>query len=463
MSQYHIKLLLMHLNDIRRYGRVLSVAFLLFLPHIVLSAEEDVTFQAVLNKVAEEFLHRHSLQNVGCCVYVKTKGSAQWVNASVNGDQYFYPACCAKLGFLPFLVSKATKMNYDMQQFSSAIMPMYRDSDNYIGGVVVDWATGVSNYDVISHPELSYESWLSKRMVFEDYLEQHGLLQGQRLFTKTYPTNSGELPVGAEGVAWRQLGSNRMTPNASAELLRRIVEGSIESTSKATMLSLLKRERVYKTSALGFGLPPGSYYFSKCGAGNSTVADIAYVVLPNETELVLAVFSDGRTEPYRSAEACGYDMAILGDFMLSLLQSSNLGSDLHMPIEALVDEYCIEQGNWKFDSTTSSLNERYLVATTLTTPSLSLDCQITTAGLYEVWIKYAPVSKSSSRVKLSILQDSRMLSSHIINQQCGGDLWVRVSDKQPLQIGPVTVSVESDLSKELSYVSCYGIRFWMCE
>ena len=99
---------------------------------------------------------------------------------------------------------------------------MLVDSDNVATGVVVDAVSGAPNGPVEG---ADYDAWFRRRLVTEDLLSRHGLLDGQRLANKTYPTNSGATPVGLERLALERHGRNLMHADAAARLMHAIVTG----------------------------------------------------------------------------------------------------------------------------------------------------------------------------------------------------------------------------------------------
>ena len=76
---------------------------------------------------------------------------------------------------------------------------------------------------------------------------------------KTYPTNSGEWPIGAEDVQRKVTGGNAMAPCCAASLvLHTIYRLPKEQSDYAKRL--LYHRRFDDWSAIAPGLPPGSKY-----------------------------------------------------------------------------------------------------------------------------------------------------------------------------------------------------------
>jgi hypothetical protein len=189
---------------------------------------------------------------------------------------------------------------------------MIVESDNVATGVVVDRITGAPN---AAASGTDVEAWMERRRYTERVLDAAGLLGPQRVFTKTYPSNSGEEPLDLERLAWQRRGRNAMTPNLTAELLLHVVSGAIEPQATDYMRSLLRRPRHSAHSGLGGGLPPGSEHENKPGTAFDTLQDVVHASLPDGRQLVIAAFTNG----WDPREPAPWDIARLNDFTVQLL------------------------------------------------------------------------------------------------------------------------------------------------
>ncbi len=185
-------------------------------------------------------------------------------------------------------------------------------------GEVVDRISGAPNAAVAGS---DVEAWIEQRRYTEHVLESAGLLGSQRLFTKTYPTNSGEEPAELERLAWQRLGRNAMTTDLAAALMLNVALGTVEPQATVYMRSLLRRPAFSGHSSLGGGLPPGSVHENKVGSAFDTLQDVMYAELPNGQRLVIAAFTNG----WDAQEASPGDVAKLGDFTARLLQDTGAG------------------------------------------------------------------------------------------------------------------------------------------
>jgi len=247
-----------------------------------------------------------------------------WRRGSFGPDALAYPASCVKLPFLVAAVHCCRLNGHPCDFLDDCVGPMVRNSDNVQTGVVVDTITGTTNLPDLTDPaDPRLAPWLAARRYAERLLAEHGLLAGQTLLHKTYPTNSGEMPVGAEKVARTVCGMNRMSPRAASSLMLQIVCGAIEPAARGYMLGLLDHDPRGGASVLGFGLPPGTRYHNKPGQAYDTLEDIAYAVLPSGHELIVAAFSNAFCKPY-SEYPPPHHCSQLGPFMETLLQTTGL-------------------------------------------------------------------------------------------------------------------------------------------
>jgi sterol desaturase/sphingolipid hydroxylase (fatty acid hydroxylase superfamily) len=275
------------------------------------STRDDPAVQAAVAAARAEFLAGQDFDRMHVTVLVQEPGGP-WLRGSVEGDVLAYPASCVKLPFMVAAMHWCAGQGRAPVCLDHHVRPMIAESDNVAAGEVVDAITGAPNGPV---GDADVEAWIERRLYTERVLDAHGLLRGQRLLTKTYPTNSGEEPSGLERLAWERLGRNAMSSNASAALMLALVSGVIEPQATAYMRGLLRRPAASEHSALGFGLPPGSLHENKVGTAFDTLEDVMYAELPDGRRLVVAAFTNG-WNPQLPAPS---DVARLGAFTGLLL------------------------------------------------------------------------------------------------------------------------------------------------
>jgi len=249
----------------------------------------DPRVQAAVESARAEFLTGVEFDRMHVTALV-ADGDGAWRRGSVEGDVLAYPASCVKLPFLVAAVHWCAGQGRSPDCLDEHARPMIADSDNVATGLLVDTITGAANGPAEG---TDVEAWIERRRYTERVLESHGLLRGQRLLTKTYPTNSGEQPEGLERLAWERLGRNAMSADAAADLMLAVVSGTIEPQATEYMRSLLRRHANSDHSALGAGLPADSLQENKVGTAFDTLQDIMYAELPGGRRLIVAAFTNG--------------------------------------------------------------------------------------------------------------------------------------------------------------------------
>jgi hypothetical protein len=286
------------------------------------------------------------------------------------------------------------------------VRPMIVESDNFATGEVVDRVSGVGN---AAAQGADVESWIERRRYTERVLEAAGLLGPQRLFTKTYPTNSGEEPAGLELLAWQRLGRNAMTTDLASALMLGVVYGTLEPQATDYMRALLRRPAFSAFSSLGGGLPPGSLHENKIGSAFDTLQDIMHAELPDGRRLIVSAFTNG----WNQDEPEPWDVARLGDFTTRLLRElrlDNANNGAPAILEpARVDADAV-RWHWRAPQ----------------------------AGRYELalWFDADPANTADAR--LSIVNAGKTTEVAAVNQSTWGRRWIRLGDVE-LDRGKVDV------------------------
>jgi protein phosphatase methylesterase 1 len=236
-------------------------------------------------------------------------------------DTIAYPASCVKLPFMAAAMRWARENNLPPDALHSAVGPMITVSSNITTGETVDAITGAPNIDdLTTATDFRFRSWMDKRRYTERFLESRGLLGNQTILHKTYPSNSGSRPAGAEGVASQLFGGNRMQPRLSASLMLEIATGVLEPQAHAYMMQQLLHDRFSDDSVVGWGLPPGTVFHNKPGVAYDTAEDIAYALLPNGRRIILAAYSNS----WERNQPLPHDANRLGRFTEILLAQTGL-------------------------------------------------------------------------------------------------------------------------------------------
>ena len=265
---------------------------------------DDAKVQRAVEHARTAFMAGQTFDRMQVSVLVRDR-AGRWRHGAVDGTTPAYPASSVKLAFLVAAVHWCAEHNQPPPCLDEYVRPMIEVSDNVATGFVVDRISGAPNADEGTQ---DLDAWIEKRRYTERVIEAAGLLGSQRLFTKTYPTNSGEEPAGLERVAWQRLGRNAMTANLAAELMLGVVSGTLEPQATDYMRSLLRRPTFSAYSSLGGGLPPGSLHENKIGSAFDTLQDVMHAQLPGGQQLIIAVLSNA----WESSEPEPGDVAKLG-------------------------------------------------------------------------------------------------------------------------------------------------------
>jgi len=250
----------------------------------------DAGVQRVVEDTRKRFLATQHFDRLDVTVLLAAPNGL-WLRGSVGGDRSWYPASCVKLGFAIAAVHWCAARSGEPDCLDASVRPMLQDSDNVATGEVVDAISGVMNGPVDG---ADFDSWLGRRLYTENLLQGHGLLGGQRMVNKTYPTNSGEMPQGLEKLAFERHGRNAMTADGSALLMLALVTGEFGAAATDYLRLRLRRPLVSANSSMGGGFPEGTVYESKIGDAYDTLAEIVHAELPDGRHLILAVYSNGR-------------------------------------------------------------------------------------------------------------------------------------------------------------------------
>jgi protein phosphatase methylesterase 1 len=386
---------------------------------------DDPSLDAAIAQVRDDYLAMQV--NTGFtrldCTLLIPAADGTWRRGSHGPGSQAYPASCVKLAYLAAAMRWAAENGHPYDDLDADVRPMIEVSDNYATGRVVDAVTGAPNIpDCSSQADPRFPPWYAKRLYTEAFLSGRGLLEGQTVLHKTYPTNSGSSPSGAELVAKDLRGGNLMAPSPSASLMLEIVRGAFEPGANLYMRGLLAHDRLGEYSSVGFGLPPGSVYENKIGVAYDTAEDIAHVVLPNGREFVLAVYTNG----YDATQPLPYDADRCGPFTEMLVES--LGLCAACPPNVVVND-----GDPGFGTTgawttgTVSKDKRGPTYAYKTVGSganaAAWDLDVPEDGTYEVAVWYPQGSNRTKGARYTVSHAGGSVTARV-SQQLRGGRWV---------------------------------------
>ena len=392
---------------------------------------DDASLNTIVAQARTDFLAQRSGPQPGLTrldiTILLPNPDGTWRRGSFNPINVAYPASTVKLGFLAAAMNWCRTNSHPYNFLDADVYPMIKDSDNIATGRVVDAITGAPNdQNIRKSTDAAFITWNAKRLYTENYLSGRGLLENQRLYNKTYPSNSGPGLTGAESVGLSAHGSNQMQPKCAASLMLEIQKGFLEPGAQSYMKSLLTHNRWDGNSVCGHGIPPGSVYQNKWGQASGTEEDIAYVVLPNGKEFILAMYSNG----YEAAQPYPYDQSILSN--VSELLIERLGLDAGDPPKIKIDNGGAgfsTAGTWASGAgSTEAFGGSYLTSsggTGSNTATYSLN--VPEAGRYEVCAWFTQGTNRATDAPYTVNSNSGATTVRV-NQQVAGGRWVRLGD-----------------------------------
>ena len=275
-------------------------------PAPVTPLDPSPALDAALARVASELVTEFSAKGLtaeGLAIAVidmsRETPNGSFPTGAYRGDVSYYPCSVVKICYLSFYESRkqADKLA-DTPELVRAVKDMITVSSNDATGFVVDSLTGTT-----SGPELSgaeWERWKAKRNVVNDWYRGRGytnLNANQKTFC--------EDAYGREQ-AFRDGGKNRnrMTAAETARIFKEIVHGEVAGEIlTGEMLALLSRDvaadepfedfELEDARLAGQGLPRGSRIWAKSGDAYDLHHLVARVALPNGSDYVVAVFTQG--------------------------------------------------------------------------------------------------------------------------------------------------------------------------
>ena len=390
---------------------------------------DDAALDRAVAEARTEFLRDKTFNRLDATIMVANPDGS-WRRGSFNPQVINYPASCVKLAYLAAAMNWCRENGLPYTELDHCVRPMIEKSDNVQTGVTVDAITSAPNDATITTAtDPRFDAWYRKRLYTENYLRGRGLLANQVLVHKTYPTNSGEDPSGAEKAARDLRGPNRMQPQAAAMLMLEIAKGAIEPGAHAYMMELLDHDRWKGNSVLGTGLPPGTKYHNKPGLAYDTLEDIAFVVLPNGRELIVTAFSNGFTKPY-SEDPGPYSGTVLGGFMELLLERTDL-LDGCPPVVRVDDDDpgFATEGAWKREnSAPQQFGKSHHIARAGDAPSTATwHLRVPEGGRYEVCVRYPQDLLGAPDAPFSVVSDAGT-TCVLVDQRKVGGRWRKLGD-----------------------------------
>lgn len=298
---------------------------------------DDDSLSQLLRKARDDFMQRRQVKKFDALYstilipsnsfIVGEDGNERqiWLRGHVDGNITRYPASCVKLNYMLAAMDWCKRNGKDVDCLDDHVRPMIVYSDNYETGFVVDAITSTANIpDLTSVNDPRWQPWIQKRMYTSNLLKKLQLLENEVIMSKTYPTNSGNGPLGAEQVIINEFGRNAMQACCAASLMLYVMK-ELEPNEVSYAKSMLWHQRTTGYSSFGYSLTPGTSLHNKYGLAYDTVEDIAHIKLPNDQEFILAALSNGFQRPVS-------DLGILGMFAERVIEYFGLLNHGNVPI-----------------------------------------------------------------------------------------------------------------------------------
>jgi protein phosphatase methylesterase 1 len=276
-----------------------------------------------IKEVRDQFLAKQPSSNftrLSATILIRQNNTKTWKRGSVDGTLIAYPASTVKLMYMYSAMEWCKKRGQTIDCLDRYVRPMVIVSSNLDTGYVVDAITNTKNIDdMTSINDARWAHWFYRRLSTERLLQELNLYENQILRSKTYPTNSGQGPVGSEdALLTSPLRGNRLQSCCTASFMLYLMQ-TRPPNELQYMKDLLYRTLDSDHTTFGNGLPAGTILYSKSGNAYDTVEEIAYIILPTGQEIILSAFSNGFQRP-------ASDFYILGRFAELVISKFSLNS-----------------------------------------------------------------------------------------------------------------------------------------
>jgi protein phosphatase methylesterase 1 len=157
-----------------------------------------------IQQVRDAFLAKQpssSFDRLSATILIRENKTSTWRRGSVDATRIAYPASTVKLMYMYSAMEWCKSLGQPIDCLNQYVRPMIIISSNWDTGYVVDAITNTTNIDdLTSVNDTRWSQWFNQRLFTERLLKDLNLYENQILRSKTYPTNSGKLPVDSEAV-----------------------------------------------------------------------------------------------------------------------------------------------------------------------------------------------------------------------------------------------------------------------
>ena len=381
-----------------------------------------------IKAVRDDFLSKQpssDFTRLSATILIRENNTKTWKRGSVDGTLVAYPASTVKLMYMYSAMEWCKSLGQSIDCLNQYVRPMIIISSNLDTGYVVDAITNTTNLDdLTSVNDSRWSHWFNQRLTTERLLQGLNLYENQIVRSKTYPTNSGQGPVGSEDVLIKApLRGNLLQSCCTASFMLYLMQ-TRPANEVQYMQDLLYRTLVSDYTTFANGLPAGTVLYSKVGNAYDTLEEIAYMILPSGREIVLSAYSNGFQ---RGAS----DFYILGRFAELVLSKFSL--DLPSTRIFTTDNPDIYACSHKPVRHNSSLPKDTIGSSLITfTDSCFINPTVSERGVYTVSI-WTPSYFTSSNVRLNVaVTDAYNFTDgdygYVIDQRVSVSRWVPVGD-----------------------------------
>ncbi|CAF0820015.1 unnamed protein product [Rotaria sordida] len=384
-----------------------------------------------IKEVRDDFLARQPSSNfnrLSATILIREKDTQTWKRGSVDGTLVAYPASTVKLMYMYSAMEWCKKQGLSVDCLDRYVRPMIVVSSNLDTGYVIDAITNTTNIDnLTSVNDTRWSNWFYQRLSTERLLQELNLYENQIIRSKTYPTNSGQSPIGSESVLLRSpYQSNVLQSCCTASFMLYLMK-TRPNNELQYMKPMLHRTLESDHTTFGNGLPAGTILYSKTGNAYDTVEEIAYIILPNGKEIILSIFSNG----YQRRAT---DYYILGRFVEMILNKFSLVSPSTIIFTTdIQDIYTCTNDSMKY---ISSLPKDNIGQSLITfNNSCIIHPILSTRGIYTVSIWNPSFFDSStninSRLNVAVTDAYNVTDGddgYVYNQQGSLSRWISVGD-----------------------------------
>ena len=250
-----------------------------------------IEINAAIEKQIAKALDEKVLGDISITILHKKTDNDRYRFYGVRAEKQYYPACVMKLACLPGISAVVREYpEIETEEFLEWMALSYGPSDTEPFSEIIDAVTETQNWHSANPDQERFADFEMRRLFFERYLADLGLLEGQRILNKVYPTETSNSPRGAEYRLLLKHGGNLMSTYASAKLMLSIAEGDCLLEHRQWMSKWLVKHPQKDPTIMFNVFSDDVKVQSKNGDGFGYYCETAYVE-KGEEKYVISFFS----------------------------------------------------------------------------------------------------------------------------------------------------------------------------